>query len=315
MRFFGAITLTLVVACTPTSRPSEPTDRPEPAPQKYPVGDSAASRAARSTEAGFRASPAERIDDGARKLFRDANVDGAFVMRDLRRGVTTIVNPELARRGFLPASTFKIPNTLIGLETGVIPDPSFMLKWDGHVRAVGEWNRDHDLTSAMRNSVVWYYQEVARRVGEARMNHWVRRLGYGNRETGGGIDQFWLSGALRVSARQQVEFLERLHRGALPVSGAHAEFVRQMLAFEAQDGVTLRWKTGLTEQDRQAVGWMVGFVERGSETLAFATLLLGPLDDQGRNPAVFEQRTRLPRRLLQRLAALPKKLADSTRWN
>ena len=87
----------------------------------------------------------------------------------------------LCERSFIPTSAFKIPNTIIRLETGVIPDAAFTLKWDGQTRWLQAWNRDHDLRSAFRNSVVWYYQEVARRIGEARMKAWLERLGYGKR--------------------------------------------------------------------------------------------------------------------------------------
>jgi beta-lactamase class D len=159
-------------------------------------------------------SPAlEVIDDAALELFRQNSVDGAFVLYDARRSMTTIVNPSLASRGFLPASTFKIPNTVIGLETGVIPDEHFSQRWDGVKRGRTEWNRDQDLASAMKYSVVWFYQEVARRIGQPRMQKWLNTLDYGNHDTSGGIDMFWLQGGLRITPRQQVDFLWQLSHG------------------------------------------------------------------------------------------------------
>ncbi|MGB1015227.1 MAG: penicillin-binding transpeptidase domain-containing protein, partial [Nannocystaceae bacterium] len=153
------------------------------------------------------------VDTQASQIFRDHGFEGAFVLFDPANAIRREVNPEAAGIGHLPASTFKVPNTLIGLETGVIPDVTFSLPWDGKHRSVKPWNRDHDLASAMKYSVVWFYQEVARRIGESRMQQWVDRFAYGNRNIGGGIDEFWLAGELRISAREQVDFLARLSAG------------------------------------------------------------------------------------------------------
>ncbi len=183
------------------------------------------------------------------------------------------MNPGVADRGFLPASTFRIANTLVALETGVVSGEDFALPWDGKHRDIEEWNRDHDLTSAMRNSVVWFFQEIARRVGEERMKRELALFRYGNADIGGGIDHFWLGGALRISAREQVHFLRRLHAGVLPVTADHAALVRRILASETADSVTMRWKTGLTNDDKSAVAWMVGYVERADKTFVFACVM------------------------------------------
>ena len=99
----------------------------------------------------------------------------------------------------LPASTFKIPNSLIALETGVVGDPDQdVFKWDGVVRAIEAWNRDHTLRSAIGASAVPVYQEIARRIGAERMQKYLDLFEYGNRDIGGGIDQFWLTGDLRM---------------------------------------------------------------------------------------------------------------------
>jgi len=119
----------------------------------------------------------------------------------------------------LPASTFKIPNSVIALETGVVGDPDKdIFRWDGVVRSIEAWNRDHTLRSAIAASAVPVYQEIARRIGADRMQKFVDLFGYGNRDIGGGIDQFWLTGNLRISPVQQIDFVDRLRRGTLPVS-------------------------------------------------------------------------------------------------
>jgi beta-lactamase class D len=202
----------------------------------------------------------------------------AFVMRDVSAGRTVRHGVELARTRLSPCSTFKIPNSIIGLETGVIPDAAFVLKWDGQKRPVEAWNRDHDLRSALRNSVVWYYQELARRVGPARMQHWVRALGYGNEDISGGIDRFWLGSSLRISPDEQVDFLARLHAGALPASARSLAIVEEMLLQDAPAaGLVYRGKTGSCEGPApdETHGWWVGSVEKEGRPYVFAALIQG----------------------------------------
>ncbi|HVO11124.1 MAG TPA: penicillin-binding transpeptidase domain-containing protein [Vicinamibacteria bacterium] len=202
----------------------------------------------------------------------------AFVMRDVAAGRTVRHDPALAATRLSPCSTFKIPNSLIGLETGVIPDPSFVLPWDGKRREVEAWNRDHDLRSAIRDSVVWYYQELARRVGPRRMQRFVHAFGYGNQDTSGGVDRFWLGSTLRISADEQVEFLARLHRGELPgVSARSLAIVKEILVQDPPGpGLVYRGKTGsCSDPGAPPHGWWVGSVERDSRLVVFAALIEG----------------------------------------
>ena len=62
-----------------------------------------------------------------------------------------------AEQGHIPASTFKIPNTLIALEEGVIKDQFEVIKWDGVVRQYAPWNADQTLATAFSRSCVWCY--------------------------------------------------------------------------------------------------------------------------------------------------------------
>src|SRR3977135_4644506 len=117
----------------------------------------------------------------------------------------------------LPASTFKIPNSLIALETGVVVDPDKdVFKGDGVTRPIEAGNKDHTMRSAIAASAVPVYQEIARRIGEERMQKYVDLLDYGNRDIGGGLHQFWLTGNMRIDPIQQVDFVDRLRRGGLP---------------------------------------------------------------------------------------------------
>src|SRR5688572_28863274 len=110
-------------------------------------------------------------------------LDGTFVLLDGSTGEYIRHNRERAARRFAPCSTFKIPHTAILLETGAAPDPTFVLKYAPALKQPSNWARDFDLSSAFRNSALWYYQSLARRVGMAAARSWVQRLEYGNRNT------------------------------------------------------------------------------------------------------------------------------------
>jgi len=203
----------------------------------------------------------------------------ALVLRDVTGDRTVRHNPPLARARAAPCSTFKIPDSLIGLETGVIADASFVLKWHGVRRSREEWNRDHDLRSAMKHSVVWYHQELARRVGPERMQEWVSALDYGNEDISGGIDRFWLGPSLRISPDEQVDFLARLHAGQLAASARSIAIVKDILVQEPPGpGIVYRGKTGSC-QDPGATdphGWWVGSVEKEGRLFLYAALIEGP---------------------------------------
>lgn len=167
-----------------------------------------------------------------------------------------------------PCSTFKVPNALIGLQLGVLTGPEELKKWDGQVRGREALNRDHTLASAMRDSVVWYFQDVARRIGEPRMHEWLQRLDYGNADTGSGIDRFWLGGSLEISALEQLELLKKLTHGTLPIDPAHQATVRMLLRSEGAPAGRLFGKTGSCLGDatrgRPDHGWYMGWLEHGN---------------------------------------------------
>lgn len=207
-----------------------------------------------------------------------AGREGTFVLLDARSGETIRHNPERARTGFLPASTFKIPNTLIALETGVADGPNFFLRRDTILAPTeswwpASWREDHTLRTALPNSVVWYYQELARRVGSERMQGYLDRFDYGNADISGGIDEFWLSGGLRISADEQVDFLRRFLDGELGVSQRNTELVKELLLLEEAPTYRLSGKTGwasFDDPDIPQIGWFVGYLERGEELHIFA---------------------------------------------
>ncbi len=205
------------------------------------------------------------------KFFTDHNVQGCFVCLDAGQNRYIRYNPERCRQAFLPASTFKILNSLIGLETGVIADENYLIPWDGVERSIAPWNQDHTLKSAMKHSVVWYYQELARRVGAERMSAYVKKSHYGNEDISDKIDTFWLEGALRISPDEQVGFLRRFYEFQLPFSRRSVEIVKSILLQEENERYRLYAKTGWAVRTDRQIGWFVGFVERDRSVYYFAT--------------------------------------------
>ncbi len=245
--------------------------------------------------------PLVKVDEGSMELFTKREVDGAFVLFDRKRKTWTFVNLAKTSQRYIPASTFKIPNTLIGLDTGVISDEHFSLKWDGKKRPFEPWNRDQDLVSAMKNSVVWFYQEVARRIGEKEMQSHVNAFDYGNRDISGGIDLFWLRGGLRISPLEQVLFLRKWYAEKPPIRTEHVQLLKKLILLEESPGSILRGKTGLGFQDGKIVGWLVGTVEKGEDCYFYATLVLGDEKDMD---LIFPMRMALTKELLQRYGVL-----------
>ena len=124
-----------------------------------------------------------------------------FVLFDLKGNEYTHYNPERAKQKFTPASTYKILNSLIGLETGEIPNENCIFKWTGKEHSIKNWNQDLVLRDAFQFSCVPCYQDLARRIGEKRMKKWVKKVGYGNKDISGGIDTFWLGKSLKDLTR------------------------------------------------------------------------------------------------------------------
>ena len=211
--------------------------------------------------------------DDFKKFFESFKVEGSFALFDLKNDSYVFCNEAQFRHPFIPASTFKICNSLIGLETGVIRDENFVIKWDGVVRQVVEWNKDQDLKTAFKNSTVPYYQELARRVGGKRMKYWLDKAKYGNADTSGGIDRFWLTGGLRVTPEQQIKFLVRLYKNDLPFSTKSIDIVKKIMIAQDTLGFVLRAKTGWSEQDSKSIGWYVGYLETGAGTYFFSTCI------------------------------------------
>jgi len=220
------------------------------------------------------APPRSEIRESLAKHFSEAGTTGTFVGYKTDDYLIIASDSERSGEPKPPASTFKIPNSIIALETGVVGDPDTdVFKWDGVKRPLVAWNRDHTMRTAIAASTVPVYQEIARRIGPERMQKYVDLFEYGKRDIGGGIDQFWLTGNLRIDPVQQVDFVDRLRRGVLPVSKRSQDLVREILPVTHPVGdAVIRAKSGLlgAERGQPSLGWMVGWAEKGSANTVFA---------------------------------------------
>lgn len=235
-------------------------------------------------------------------------MSGTIAIYDSGDGKLACSDVALCTRPVLPASTFKIANTMIGLETGVLEDAETKMPWDGKEYPVADWNHDNTLRTAIRVSCVPCFQAVAREVGAARMKEWLDRLDYGNHDIAGGIDQFWLRGGLRISPVQQIDFLRRFEADKLPISHRTSEIVHDVLTLDVGPEHVLVGKTGLQEPPNaeQLTAWFVGFVELGKRRVFFATLINHV--DAGTD--VKPLRRRVTESVLRSIDALP---ADAAR--
>ena len=235
------------------------------------------------------------------KRFTDEGTVGTFVGYKVDDYLIVASDKNRSGEAMLPASTFKIPNSVIALETGVVEDPDKdTFKWDGVVRSIEGWNKDHTLRTAFAASAVPVYQEIARRIGPERMQKYVDLFEYGNRDIGGGIDRFWLTGSLRIDPVQQVDFVDRLRRGALPVSKRSQELVRDIMPITRVGDSIIRAKTGLlgAELGKPSLGWLVGWAEKGGAHTVFA------LNMDCREPRHIADRMKLAQQCLADIGAI-----------
>lgn len=211
------------------------------------------------------------------KEFEAEGTTGTIALFDSADGILSCSDVERCQRAFIPASTFKIPNSMIALETGVVDGPDTIMRWDHQQYSVDAWNQDLKFRDAFRVSCVPCYRAIARQVGDKVEQEWLNKLDYGNHDISGGVDKFWLWGGLRISPLEQIDFLRRFDGNKLPISERTADIVRDIMAIDVTDTYVLRAKTGSTLKPDEPLdlGWFVGWLELGERRIFFATLIDG----------------------------------------
>lgn len=241
-----------------------------------------------------------REEPAVAALFHQARVEGTFVLLDERSGELRGYNRTRAEQRFSPASTFKIANALIGLSLGAVPGVDALISYTGDANPfMREWLQPMGLRGAMTVSNVPLYQELARRIGLARMREAIERLHYGNEQIGASVTTFWLRGPLAISAVEQTRFLSRLAHQSLPFPRTAQQQVAEITRVDSGPGWSLHAKTGWQNAPGAGVGWWVGWVRRGEQVTPFA------LNIAMAGAADAPKREQLGRSSLQALGILP----------
>ena len=204
------------------------------------------------------------------KVFSDAGIKGTFVLYDVTADRLVVHNPIRAEKRFIPASTFKIPNSLIGLSTGAVGSVDETIPYGGKPQPIKAWEADMGLRDAIPISNVPVYQELARRIGLENMREKLAQIPYGNGKTGNKVDRFWLEGPLKISAVEQTIFLARLAQGDLPFGSELQQSVREIILLEQESDRVLYGKTGWTTTPIPDIGWWVGWVVKENRIYSFA---------------------------------------------
>jgi beta-lactamase class D len=187
---------------------------------------------------------------------------------------------------YTPASTFKIPLSLMGYDSGFLTDehlPAIPYR-EGSAAQDPSWKTTVDPTSWIKNSVVWYSQQLTTWLGQERLARYVTRFGYGNQDLSGnpglndGLTQAWLSSSLRISPLEQAAFLGKVATRQLPVAArAYDMTARLLYVGELANGWSVRGKTGTGFQMKddgtadlsRQIGWFVGWAARGKRMIVF----------------------------------------------
>jgi len=218
---------------------------------------------------------------------------GSFLLQREGKAVQVVHGGDRADVALRPASTFKVLVALVALQTGTLRDGDEVVPWNGkRYPNQPQWERDMSLREAMQTSSESFFGVLANRIGRERLATWVQRLQYGNGRIGEVPAQAWHDGVLTVTARQQLDFIDRLRRGALPVSPAHIAIVKAAMADGEIDGRRIYGKTG-THPGRDGTGnaWWIGWVEGDGKPAASFVLGidLRSMDDRAKRIALGKQ--------------------------
>lgn len=221
-------------------------------------------------------------DSSLEKYFTENQVTGTFGLFDNGKGQFTIYNVvRYSDSAYLPASTFKIVNSLIGLETRQVKDSAAVITWDSVSRGRPECDRNMSMNDAFRISCPPWYQQLARRIGKDTMQHWLDTLGYGQRYNkfaiADNLDTFWLDNSAKVTADEQLGLVKRLYFDQLPFTKRSQRIVREMMLWEDNSNYQLSYKTGWgTTEKGNALAWVIGWVEENKHPYFFVLQIESP---------------------------------------
>lgn len=205
-----------------------------------------------------------------------ADYDGCFVLYDSSTDTWDIYNETLAAKRFSPNSTYKIYSALFALENELITPNASTLLWNGQYSPFSAWNGDQTLTSAMQNSVNWYFQTLDQKADFNALKKFYKKIDYGNYDLSGGVSEFWLESSLKISAVEQVELLRKLYTNEFQFDDCSLQAVKDSLKLSVSDQSALSGKTGSgIVNGKSTNGWFIGYVETDANTWFFATNIQG----------------------------------------
>lgn len=217
--------------------------------------------------------PQKLVSEKIQSILDAQHLNGVVLLFDKQNNTFYSNNFTEASKPELPASTFKIPNTIISLETGLLKDRNAIFKWNGEIREFPVWERDLTVQEAFQLSCVPCYQKLAKEIGVKRMKEYLEMLKFGKMNVNvENIQNFWLEGSSKITAFEQVNFLKRLYFGELSISDKTVQEMKTILVIKRNLDYVLSGKTGLIfSKDEKYKGWFVGYIEKGQQNIFFAT--------------------------------------------
>ena len=196
---------------------------------------------------------------------------------DTTQSKISSINKGRASSPLSPFSTFKVANSLIALDSGVIKNTKQKLTFDKESYPVQAWWPSvwklphYDLTTAFKYSMVAIYRQLAKDIGEKNMLTYLNKMHYGNEDISSGLDSFWLNGSMKISAVEQVLFLQKIYHNQLAFNDQAIESLKEVMLVETKPNYRLFAKTGAGKvDDGSMLGWYIGFVENGAGVHFFA---------------------------------------------
>ena len=204
-------------------------------------------------------------DKEVEAVFKKYKVERTIVIESLNKKKINIYNDKRASELFSPASTFKIPHSLIALNEGIVKKDSVIV-WDKKIREYESWNKDQILLTAFKSSCVWCYQEFASKIGVEKYKKYLKELNYGNKKIGDDVTRFWLDESLEITTFEQIKFLKRFYTNNLPFKIEDINLLKEIMIDEKNENYIIRAKTGWEGR----YGWYVGYVETKDDVWFFA---------------------------------------------
>ncbi|MCC5944851.1 MAG: class D beta-lactamase [Bernardetiaceae bacterium] len=233
-------------------------------------------------------------------IFKTHKIKAAtFILYDLKANKYNIYEKERAEKRFSPGSSFHVFNSLVILEENAVDSVGHLLTWNETPYPKESWNQDHSLRTALPESVTWFFQNRAQTIGIANYDKWLRASDYGNHKTGGSSDMFWITGGLRVSAKEQIDFLVQLYKEELPFKKKNQQQVKNIMLIEQTEDYKIYAKTGWAVQFRPNIAWCMGFVEAADENVYFFAMNMNVENDEQK-----KLRLRIPKEVLSHIEVI-----------